>query len=52
MQKSFRPEPVEEYDNDKSIPYLSFLQSKQDKKPQMKKRTNSQVKFEKWLKNF
>ena len=34
------------------IPYMSFLQSKQIKRPDKKKKSNRQIKFEKWLKNF
>jgi cGMP-dependent protein kinase len=35
-----------------SIPYLSFLQSKTAKRGGKKKKSNRQIKFEKWLKNF
>ena len=35
-----------------SIPYLSFLQSKEVKRSGKKKKSNRQIKFEKWLKNF
>ena len=35
-----------------SIPYLSYLQSKQVKRGGKKKKSNRQIKFEKWLKNF
>ena len=34
------------------IPYLSYLQSKGVKKNAKKKKSNRQLKFEKWLKNF
>jgi cGMP-dependent protein kinase len=34
------------------IPYLSYLQSKTTKKGAKKKKSNRQLKFEKWLKNF
>ena len=33
-------------------PYISFLQSKQVKKNDKRKKSNRQIKFEKWLKNF
>ena len=42
----------EEKENNASIPYLSYLQSKQVKKPSKKKKSSRQLKFEKWLKNF
>jgi len=35
-----------------AMPYMSFLQSKQVKRPDKKKKSNRQIKFEKWLKNF
>ena len=35
-----------------SIPYLSYLQSKTVKRGGRKKKSNRQIKFEKWLKNF
>ena len=35
-----------------SIPYLSYLQSKEVKRGGKKKKSNRQIKFEKWLKNF
>ena len=35
-----------------SIPYLSYLQSKDVKRTGKKKKSNRQIKFEKWLKNF
>ena len=38
--------------NSQSIPYLSFLQSKDVKRGGKKKKSNRQIKFEKWLKNF
>ena len=34
------------------IPYMSFLQNKQVKKPDKRRKSNRQIKFEKWLKNF
>jgi cGMP-dependent protein kinase len=34
------------------IPYMSFLQSKQVKRVDKKRKSNRQIKFEKWLKNF
>ena len=34
------------------IPYLSYLQSKDAKRKPNKKKSNRQLKFEKWLKNF
>ena len=33
-------------------PYMSFLQNKQAKRSEKKKKSNRQIKFEKWLKNF
>ena len=38
--------------NSPSIPYLSYLQSKGAKRYGKKKKSNRQLKFEKWLKNF
>jgi cGMP-dependent protein kinase len=35
-----------------SMPYLSYLQTKQVKRGAKKKKSNRQIKFEKWLKNF
>ena len=35
-----------------TIPYLSYLQSKDVKRGGKKKKSNRQIKFEKWLKNF
>ena len=35
-----------------AMPYLSYLQSKQAKRGVKKKKSNRQLKFEKWLKNF
>ena len=35
-----------------SMPYLSYLQTKQVKRGAKKKKSNRQLKFEKWLKNF
>jgi hypothetical protein len=34
------------------IPYLSYLQSKSAKRIPKKKKSNRQLKFEKWVKNF
>ena len=42
----------EKESNSQSIPYLSFLQSKDVKRGGKKKKSNRQIKFEKWLKNF
>ena len=42
----------EKENNGQSIPYLSFLQSKDVKRGGKKKKSNRQIKFEKWLKNF
>jgi len=42
----------EEKENNSPIPYLTYLQSKQPKKDSKKKKSNRQLKFEKWLKNF
>ena len=42
----------DEKENNASIPYLSYLQSKQNKNRPKKKKSNRQLKFEKWLKNF
>ena len=33
-------------------PYMNFLQNKQAKRYNKKKKSNRQIKFEKWLKNF
>ena len=38
--------------NSSLIPYLSYLQSKGVKRYGKKKKSNRQIKFEKWLKNF
>ena len=38
--------------NNALIPYLSYLQSKGAKRIPKKKKSNRQLKFEKWLKNF
>ena len=38
--------------NNPAIPYLSYLQSKHHKKGVRKKKSNRQLQFEKWLKNF
>ena len=42
----------EDKENNAPIPYLSYLQSKQTKRGAKKKKSNRQLKFEKWLKNF
>ena len=42
----------EKENNGPTIPYLSFLQSKNAKRGGKKKKSNRQIKFEKWLKNF
>ena len=42
----------EEKGNNAVIPYLSYLQSKQVNRGGTKKKSNRQIKFEKWLKNF
>ena len=42
----------EKENNGQSIPYLSYLQSKDVKRGGKKKKSNRQIKFEKWLKNF
>ena len=42
----------EDKENTSAIPYLTYLQSKQVKRGQKKKKSNRQIKFEKWLKNF
>jgi len=39
-------------ENTSVIPYMSFLQTKQVKRNDKKKKSNRQIKFEKWLKNF
>ena len=39
-------------DNNASMPYLSYLQTKTVKRGAKKKKSNRQIKFEKWLKNF
>ena len=39
-------------DNNASMPYLSYLQTKTVKRGTKKKKSNRQIKFEKWLKNF
>ena len=41
-----------EKENPSVIPYMSFLQTKQVKRGDKKKKSNRQIKFEKWLKNF
>ena len=57
MSLSFKPPYMikmkEDKDNTNSIiPYLSYLQSKDAKRNSKKKKSNRQIKFEKWLKNF
>ena len=42
----------EEKESGQTIPYLSYLQSKNVKRGGKKKKSNRQIKFEKWLKNF
>ena len=42
----------EDKENNAPIPYLSYLQSKGAKRNPKKKKSNRQLKFEKWLKNF
>ena len=42
----------EKENNGQSIPYLSYLQSKDVKRGGKKKKSKRQIKFEKWLKNF
>ncbi len=42
----------EKENNGTLIPYLSYLQSKGVKRNAKKKKSNRQIKFEKWLKNF
>ena len=42
----------EKENSGQSIPYLSYLQSKGAKRGGKKKKSNRQIKFEKWLKNF
>ena len=42
----------EEKEGGQTIPYLSYLQSKDVKRGGKKKKSNRQIKFEKWLKNF
>ena len=42
----------EEKENNSTMPYLSYLQSKHVKRGTKKKKSNRQIKFEKWLKNF
>jgi len=34
------------------VPYMTFLQSKNTKKEMKRRKSNRQIKFEKWLKNF
>ena len=34
------------------VPYMAFLQSKNTKKEMKRRKSNRQIKFEKWLKNF
>jgi cGMP-dependent protein kinase len=42
----------EDKENNNVMPYLSYLQSKNVKRGAKKKKSNRQLKFEKWLKNF
>ena len=42
----------EKENNNTLIPYLSYLQAKNAKRNPKKKKSNRQLKFEKWLKNF
>ena len=42
----------EKKDNNGGMPYLSYLQSKKGKTKPKNKKSNRQLKFEKWLKNF
>ena len=42
----------EDKDNTPIIPYLSYLQNKNVKSKPKKKKSNRQLQFEKWLKNF
>ena len=42
----------ENKENNSNMPYLSYLQSKNVKRGTKKKKSNRQIKFEKWLKNF
>ena len=39
-------------DNNNVIPYMSFLESKNTKKLEKRRKSNRQINFEKWLKNF
>ena len=39
-------------ENSNVIPYMTFLQSKNTKKEMKRRKSNRQIKFEKWLKNF
>ena len=42
----------EDKEENPPIPYLSYLQSKQVKRVNKKKKSNRQIKFEKWLQSF
>ena len=42
----------EDKENNSTMPYLSYLQTKTVKRGGKKKKSNRQIKFEKWLKNF
>ena len=42
----------EEKETNSSVPYLTYLQNKQGKRNNKKKKSNRQIKFEKWLNNF
>ena len=42
----------ESKENNSPMPYLSYLQTKTVKRGGKKKKSNRQIKFEKWLKNF
>ena len=39
-------------ENNNVVPYMTFLQSKNTKKEHKRRKSNRQIKFEKWLKNF
>ena len=39
-------------ENSNVVPYMTFLQSKNTKKEMKRRKSNRQIKFEKWLKNF
>ena len=42
----------EEKETNSSVPYLTYLQNKQENRNNKKKKSNRQIKFEKWLNNF